>query len=150
MALCRQVAGDKHRDTSVALTNLGAVLQTLGNYAEARPCYEQALAITRDVAGKLRSATAHRIDFTGCPVVTRLSRVLLELAVRYGDQARAGTVIRCPLTQTELATLVGAAEPTVQRVLRQLRVDNVVSTGYRETTVLDMAGLKRRADAGRH
>lgn len=107
-----------------------------------------ALAITRGVGDKLRSATARRIDFTGCDVATRFARVLLELAVRYGEQTPAGTVIRCPLTQTELATLVGAAEPTVQRVLRQLRADSVVATGYRETTILDMAGLRRRASPG--
>jgi CRP/FNR family transcriptional regulator, cyclic AMP receptor protein len=109
-----------------------------------------ALAITRDVAGKLRSATARRIDFSGCPVQTRLARILLELADRYGERGADGTVIRCPLTQTELATLAGAAEPTVQRVLRQLRADHIVSTGYRETAVRDMAALRRRAYPARN
>lgn len=106
---------------------------------------EVALAVSRDVAGKLRSATARRIDFTGSHGATRLARVLLELADRYGERTSAGTVIHCPLTQTELATLVGAAEPTVQRVLRQFRSDGVVATGYRETRVLDMAALRQRA-----
>ena len=104
-----------------------------------------ALAISRGVADKLRSATARRVDFSGCDVATRFARVLLELTIRYGQQTRAGTVIRCSLTQTELAALVGAAEPTIQRVLRQLRADGVVATGYRETTVLDVAGLRQRA-----
>ena len=107
-----------------------------------------ALAISREVADKLRSATARRIDFTGCDVATRFARVLLELAVRYGQQTSAGTVIRCPLTQTELATLVGASEPTIQRALRQLRADGVVTTRYRETTVIDIAGLRKRAFPG--
>jgi CRP-like cAMP-binding protein len=109
---------------------------------------EVALAVARGVGDKLRAATARRIDFTGCDVATRFARVLLELAVRYGEQTGAAVVIRCPLTQTELATLVGAAEPTIQRVLRQLRTDGVVATGYRETAVLDMAGLRRRAFPG--
>jgi CRP-like cAMP-binding protein len=107
-----------------------------------------ALAISRGVTDKLRSATARRVDFTGCDVATRFARVLLELVIRYGQQTRAGTVIRCPLTQTELAALVGAAEPTIQRVLRQLRADGVVTTGYRETTVLDITRLRRRAFPG--
>jgi CRP-like cAMP-binding protein len=106
---------------------------------------DAALAITRGVGDKLRSATARRVDFTGCDVPTRFARVLLELAVRYGQRSQAGTVIRCPLTQTELAGLVGAAEPTIQRALRQLREDGVAATGYRETTVLDMVALRRRA-----
>ena len=106
---------------------------------------EAALAISRGVVDKLRSATARRVDFTSCDVLTRFARVLLELAVRYGQKSQAGTVICCPLTQTELAGLVGAAEPTIQRVLRQLRTDGVVATGYRETTVLDMAALRECA-----
>jgi CRP-like cAMP-binding protein len=56
-----------------------------------------------------------------------------------------GQTISCPLTQAELATLAGAAEPTVQRTLRQLKADGIISTGYRETTVRDMDALRRRA-----
>jgi CRP/FNR family cyclic AMP-dependent transcriptional regulator len=104
-----------------------------------------ALAVTRGIADKLRSATARRIDFTSCAVGTRFARVLLELAERYGEQAGTSRIIRCPLTQTELATLVGAAEPSVHRVLRRLRTGAVVATGYRQTTVLDMAALRRLA-----
>jgi len=108
-----------------------------------------ALSVTRGVADKLRSATARRIDFASCDAATRFARILLELADRYGQQAEGGTVIRCPLTQTELAALAGAAEPTIQRVLRQLRADGIVATRYRETTVLDIARLRSRAFPGR-
>ncbi len=103
------------------------------------------LALTREVSDKLRSATSRRIEFTGCDVNTRFARVLLDLAERYGEHTPAGRTIGCPLTQTELATLAGAAEPTVQRSLRQLKADGIVSTGYRMTTVLDMDALQRRA-----
>ena len=107
-----------------------------------------ALAITRGVTDKLRAATARRIDFTGCDVATRFARIMLDLAVRYGERTPVGTVIRCSLTQTELATLAGAAEPTIQRTLRQLRMDGIVTTGYRQTTVLDMPALERWAFPG--
>ncbi len=106
---------------------------------------ELALAITRGVSDKLRSATSRRIEFTGCDVNTRLARVLLDLAERYGEQTPHGLTIGCPLTQTELATLAGAAEPTVQRSLRQLKTDGIVATGYRVTAVLDMSALRQRA-----
>jgi CRP-like cAMP-binding protein len=106
---------------------------------------ELSLAVTRGVTDKLRTATSRRVEFTGCDVNTRFARVLLELAERYGEQAPQGRTIGCPLTQTELATLAGAAEPTVQRALRQLKADGIVATGYRVTTVLDMAALRQRA-----
>lgn len=106
---------------------------------------ELALAVARGVSDKLRTATSRRIDFTGCDVITRLARVLLDLAERYGGKTREGRTLGCPLTQGELASLAGAAEPTVQRALRQLKAEGLVATGYRETTVLDMDALRRRA-----
>ncbi len=106
---------------------------------------ELALAVARGVSDKLRSATSRRIDFTGCDATARFARVLLDLATRYGQQTPAGQTICCPLTQTELATLAGSAEPTVQRMLRQFKADGIVATGYRETAVLDIAALRKRA-----
>jgi CRP/FNR family cyclic AMP-dependent transcriptional regulator len=103
------------------------------------------LQLARGVSDKLRSATTRRIEFTGCAVAIRLARVLLDLAERYGQRAPAGCTIGVQLTHTELATLAGSAEPTVQRWLRQLKADGVVSTGYRSTTVLDMNALRQRA-----
>lgn len=104
-----------------------------------------ALAITRSIADKLRSATAQRVDFTGCTATVRLARVLVTLSDRYGTPTSTGTVIRCPLTQTELATLAGTTEPTSQRALRQFRIAGLVSSGYRATTILDLPGLRRAA-----
>jgi len=104
-----------------------------------------ALAVTSGIADKLRSATARRIDFTSCAVGTRFARVLLELVERYGEPVGTSRIIRCPLTQTELAALVGAAEPSVHRVLRQLRSSAIVATGYRQITVLDTTALRRLA-----
>ena len=109
---------------------------------------ELAAAIARSIADKLRSATSRRIDFAGCDVTTRLARVLLDLAERYGKQATTGRTIGCPLTQTELATLIGAGEPTVQRTLRQLKAGGIVATGYRETTIIDMDRLRDCAFPG--
>jgi CRP/FNR family transcriptional regulator, cyclic AMP receptor protein len=67
------------------------------------------------------------------------------VSCRFGEQTPTGRTIGCPLTQTELATLVSAAEPTVQRSLRRLKADGIVTTGYRGTTVLDMGALRGRA-----
>jgi CRP/FNR family transcriptional regulator, cyclic AMP receptor protein len=106
---------------------------------------ELAIAITCSVMDKLRAATARQIDFVGCDAATRFARVLLELANRHGDQTRHGTVIQCPLTQMELASLSGAAEPTIHRVLHRLREDGIVATGYREIIVLDLPALRQRA-----
>ncbi|MGY1435805.1 helix-turn-helix domain-containing protein [Streptomyces reniochalinae] len=83
-----------------------------------------------------------RIDFAGCDAGTRPARVLHQIAMTYGEPLGAGAVIRWPLTQPELATLSGAAEPTVHKALRRLRETGVISTGYRSITVEDLALLR--------
>jgi CRP/FNR family cyclic AMP-dependent transcriptional regulator len=109
------------------------------NYLTHHP--EAALAVSGSVGAKLRWATRRRIDFGGHEVHVRLARVLDELAGSYGVEDGARTVIGVPLTQPELAALVGAAEPTVHRALTHLRKERIVVTGYRRIIVCDRERL---------
>ncbi|MFD0249683.1 Crp/Fnr family transcriptional regulator [Streptomyces sp. NPDC127113] len=104
------------------------------------------IALTGLVADRLRWANRRRLDFRGYPTKVRLARLLVELAAAYGSPGRGGVVIGCRLTQPELATLVGAAETTIHKVLRDLREEGLVETGYRATTVRDMPRLRLLAD----
>ena len=45
----KEVLGDKHPKTATSLHNLGCLLLALGDTAGARRCYEQALAICKEV-----------------------------------------------------------------------------------------------------
>jgi len=54
-------------------------------------------------------------------------------------------VIHWPITQPELATLCGAAEPSVHKALRRLREQGAVSTGYRSIRVENLGQLHRVA-----
>lgn len=102
-----------------------------------------ALAVSGSVGAKLRWATRRRIDFGAHDVHVRLARVLLELATTYGIKDGE---IGFPLSQPELAALVGAAEPTVHRALAYLRKEDIVATGYRRVVVRDHARLEAVAD----
>ena len=77
------------------------------------------LAVSRSVSAKLRNATWHRVEYGSTPVPIRLARLLILLATQHGEATADGTSIHLSLTQSELAALVGAREPTVQRVLRR-------------------------------
>lgn len=110
---------------------------------------DAALAVGRTVGAKLRWATRRRVDFSGYDVPVRVARVLAELAGTYGERTGTGVEIRVPLTQPELAALVGAAEPTVHKALAKLRRRGLIVTGYRQMTVLDLAELRATADSAR-
>ncbi|MDX3850255.1 Crp/Fnr family transcriptional regulator [Streptomyces sp. AK02-01A] len=107
---------------------------------------EVSMALTGIVADRLRWANRRRLDFHGYPAKVRLARLLVELTASYGSPRSGGVVIGCRLTQPELATLVGAAETTIHKVLRELREEGLLETGYRATTILDLPRLRRLAD----
>ncbi|WP_244190592.1 Crp/Fnr family transcriptional regulator [Streptomyces caeruleatus] len=118
--------------------------ETLRELLLSRP--EISLALTGIVANRLRWANRRRLDFRGYPAKARLARLLVELADCYGTERADGVEIGCSLTQPELATMVGAAETTIHKVLSDLRKDRVLKTGYRTTTILNLPRLTGLAD----
>ncbi|MCL2731919.1 MAG: Crp/Fnr family transcriptional regulator [Actinomycetia bacterium] len=133
------------RPRSATVTTCGAVTARSVSRAAFLDCTRRdpriAEAVNTSIVTKLRIANDRRIDFTGCDVATRLARVIHQIAVTYGESDGEGAVIRWPITQPELATLSGAAEPTVHKALRHLRESGAVSTGYRTIRVESLALL---------
>ncbi len=107
---------------------------------------EVSMALTVVLADRLRWANRRRLDFRGYPAKLRLARVLVELAASYGTPQRDGVVIDIRLTQPELATLIGAAETTVHKVLRELREEGLLKTGYCASVIRDLPRLRQLAD----
>ncbi|SOD62568.1 cAMP-binding domain of CRP or a regulatory subunit of cAMP-dependent protein kinases [Streptomyces zhaozhouensis] len=134
---------------SATVTTCGPVAARLVRRGDFLRCLrddpEIGQAVDRAIVAKLRVANAFRVDFTGCDAATRLARVLHQIAMVYGERAGDAVVIRWPLTQPELATLSGAAEPTVHKALRSLREAGVVSTGYRTVRVERLGRLREIA-----
>jgi CRP/FNR family transcriptional regulator, cyclic AMP receptor protein len=109
---------------------------------------EAGVAVGRMLSAKLRWATSRRVDFSGLPVLTRLARVLAELAELGGTPVTPGMDFGYTLTQPEFAEMIGASEPSVHKALRQLRGDGVIETGYRRIVIRDPAALAAIAESG--
>ena len=91
-------AGQAHPDTALSLNNLARLLQAQGDYAAAKPLYEQALAIRKAVLGERHPDTA--------PSLNNLAGLLHE----QGDYAAAK-----PLYEQALAirkAVLGERHPT--------------------------------------
>ncbi|MCX4095520.1 Crp/Fnr family transcriptional regulator [Nocardia sp. alder85J] len=147
--LVGEFAAIDEQPRSATVVTCGPVVARLITRAEFLACLQRnsqiALAVNESIVAKLRVANERRIDFTGCDVPTRLARVLHQIAMTYGEPAGEGAVIRWPITQPELATLSGAAEPSVHKALRRLRESGVISTGYRTIRVEDLELLSNIA-----
>ncbi|MEU4149408.1 Crp/Fnr family transcriptional regulator [Streptomyces sp. NPDC026659] len=105
-----------------------------------------ALALQRTVTAKLRESTSHRTDLNGVPVLMRLARVVRRLASVYGKDTPEGVLIGAPLSQADLAELVGSTEQSVRRALSALREAGVISTRYRRMFVIDTCRLRAVAE----
>ena len=71
----------------------------------------------------------------------RVYRRLLDLARSYRG---SGGTVTIPLSQTQLANLVGATRPSVNQVLQRLAELHVVRLSRSRIEVLDLAALERR------
>jgi CRP/FNR family cyclic AMP-dependent transcriptional regulator len=71
----------------------------------------------------------------------RVYRRLLELGRAYGE---AGTTVTIPLSQSQLADLVGATRPSVNQILQRLAETDVVRLSRSRIEILDMTALARR------
>jgi CRP-like cAMP-binding protein len=75
----------------------------------------------------------------------RLARLLLALAERHGTRSAEGIVTTLPLSQEDLASLIGSSRSTVTRALRQWRVRRIIATRQRHIVIVDPAALRRVA-----
>ena len=72
-------------------------------------------------------------------VKEQVAEMLLDEADRYGE---------VHLSQSSLATLLGASRQSVNEALSELRAEGALETGYRRISVVDSSQLRAVSDTG--
>jgi CRP/FNR family transcriptional regulator, cyclic AMP receptor protein len=126
--------------TARAVGAVGAIRVSRARFAAFRQqCPAAQGPITRSLVAKIRSATERHAAERTWGARERIAQVLYELAASYGEPGPDGELmIPLPLTQSELGELAGVAVSTTERILGELRKEDVIATRYREITVRDM------------
>jgi CRP/FNR family transcriptional regulator, cyclic AMP receptor protein len=140
--------GSARSASVVALDPLRCLVVHAGELHAFLETHPQAtLALLRLLIGRLRDADRRRTEFGSYTATRRLARVLVEAADEAGGSASSvvETRIGLPLSQHELAGLIGASRESVARALADLRERGLVSTGRRAVVIRDPAGLRRYA-----
>ncbi len=106
---------------------------------------EFALALISTLAGRLRKADLRLEDAYFSDLDMRLARRLLQLAEEFGRKATAGIEVPLPLTQSELASMLGAGRSRVNGLLGVYQDLGVLRLGKGSFTVLQPEALRRRA-----
>jgi CRP/FNR family transcriptional regulator, cyclic AMP receptor protein len=99
--------------------------------------------LLRMLANRLRATTRQHVDHQSGDLVTRVASRLVALAE--DDGMSFGTLVRVEVTQTELATWVGANREATSRALGRLRDRGWIDTGRNRIDLLNIPALQRLA-----
>jgi CRP-like cAMP-binding protein len=103
------------------------------------------IEITKQIGARMKRIESRVEHLVFRDVRARIARVLLELADDFGARRGEETVIDLPLTQSELATLVGSVRQTVNENLRRFEQDGWIRREGRRIVVRKREDLERVA-----
>jgi CRP-like cAMP-binding protein len=102
-------------------------------------------ALLSALAAELRRLTVHVADLHFLDLTGRLASRLVRLAEEQGDRAQDGSVrLDAPLTQTDLAAMIGATRQSVNKLLGEFVEDGLLRL-ERDTIVVPDVGALLRA-----
>jgi CRP-like cAMP-binding protein len=100
-----------------------------------------ALFLIRLVVRKLDQAYYKDRCIAGEKVEKRVACVLLKMASEIGISDKCGLVIDTPLTNRDIAGLVGSTEETVSRIMSRYKKEDILSTEGKFLVVKDKESL---------
>lgn len=106
-----------------------------------------AVKVATTLGSRLREVENLFSSMVALEVDRRLARLLVSLADRFGAAGRQGIKIDIPLTQQDLATMIGSCRQTVTTTLQKFKDNGLLATGKKSLEVLDMEELRRIADS---
>ncbi|MCO5972254.1 Crp/Fnr family transcriptional regulator [Actinoallomurus soli] len=106
-----------------------------------------AQVLARVMVGRMDDADRRMTSQVGTSGPKLLALLLLDLAERYGVPGAGGAVtLPLPLTQQELATMIGRARETVARALTVWRREGIVVTRRMRIVILRLDALRDIAE----
>ena len=105
-----------------------------------------AMTMLASLSRRLRHTTRAVQDATFRDVPARLARAILDLAAQHGRPGEQGIRIESRVTQTDLASMVGASRETVNRALRGFEEHGWIRWEGSRIVILKPDDLRRRAD----
>ena len=123
-------------------TVLALPISSLRAILERNP--ETAEQLLRLVAARLHRTSAALEEALAADVSTRVAGRLRELATHHGVPGPAGVRLRVPITQDELARMVGASREAVNRSVGALAARGLVRSRGRRFLITDPEALERQ------
>jgi CRP/FNR family cyclic AMP-dependent transcriptional regulator len=122
--------------TTVVLLSRATVLELLNRHPSVLD------ALLRSLGNLIRRLTEQAGDLVFLDLAGRVAKLLLHLAEAHGA---GSTVLDLGLSQSDLAAMVGATRPAVNRVLQNLATRGVIEVDGQRIVLINIAELRRRA-----
>lgn len=94
------------------------------------------------IGGRIRKLTEQAGDLAFLDLGGRLAKLLLQLSARQGHVQ--GIVLDRELTQSDLAAMIGASRPAVNRALQSFAARGLIAIQGRTIALRDIDGLRKR------
>lgn len=105
------------------------------------------LNFMNELSTRVRYNTMQMDSFASLGVPQRLARKLMELAQNYGQAQANGVYINMTLTQSDLASLIGATRESINKNLRDFRRHQWIHMDQGHITILDPDALRAQVAA---
>lgn len=116
---------------------------TFRKYLEGHP--RMALEVAATLSRRLEDACENYSNLAVAHVAARVARLILYVGRCYGTPVGKGVNLDVPLTQQEIADMVGAARQTVSSILNSLYQEGVISESHKHLRIENEAELKKLA-----
>lgn len=120
-------------------------VNTFREYLESHP--RMAIEIAATLSRRLDDACDHYSNLAVAHVAARVARLILYVGRCYGTQVDKGVNLDVPLTQQEIADMVGAARQTVNSILNSLYQEGVVTESHKHLRIENEAELRKLAES---
>jgi len=98
----------------------------------------------KSIGRLVRKLTEQVGDLAFLDLGGRLAKLLLQISARHSHTE--GLVLDREFTQSDLAGMIGASRPAVNRALQSLSARGLIAVHGRVVEIRDLEGLKRRAE----
>jgi CRP/FNR family cyclic AMP-dependent transcriptional regulator len=98
----------------------------------------------KSIGRLVRKLTEQVGDLAFLDLGGRLAKILLQISARHPHAQ--GLVLDREFTQSDLAGMIGASRPAVNRALQSLAARGLIAVRGRVVEIRDLEGLKRRAE----
>jgi CRP/FNR family transcriptional regulator, cyclic AMP receptor protein len=126
-------------DVELEVIDAAAFRRLRATYRE----YDEALL--RLLSNQMRFASGLFIDLSLNDLIGRVARRILEAAQASTPPSDGAATLELPLSQAEIASMVGASRQTVNRALQQMQTMGLLHTEYNRIIVQDLDWLRSLA-----